>query len=166
MTISNITKQEILSNKYFKIHSNDILFIHSFTLHPDNASSTLLSSQFHLYKSLFPLPPFSGTSSLSRTKPILPLRPNQVIQLVQGFPMAGNQVRDSLYSNCQRTHMKAKLHICYKCVGCLGPAPACSLVGGSVPGSTYGPRLVNSIGLLVVSLNPTPTLSQDPPSTA
>ena len=61
---------------------------------------SLLFSKSCPYKSLFPLPPFSGTSSLSRTKPILPLRPNQVIQLVQGFPMAGNQVRDSLYSNC------------------------------------------------------------------
>jgi hypothetical protein len=48
-----------------------------------------------------------------------------------------------------------KLHICYKCVCmCVGPAPACSLVGHSVFVSPHGPRLVDYVGLLVVSLTP------------
>ena len=50
--------------------------------------------------------------------------------------------------------MKTKLHICYKCIGGLGPAPACSLVGGSVSLSSHVFRLVDTIGLLVVSLTP------------
>ena len=33
-------------------------------------------------------------------------------------------------SNCYGTHMKTKLHICYKYVGCRCSAPTCSLVGG------------------------------------
>lgn len=44
--------------------------------------------------------------------------------------------------------MKTKLHVCYTCVGGLDPAPACSLVGGSV--SHHGPRLVDYVGLLVI----------------
>jgi hypothetical protein len=58
--------------------------------------------------------------------------------------------------------MKTKLHICYKCVGGLGPTPECSLAGGSVYVSPHGPRLVNSAGLPVVSLTPL-TLSILPP---
>ena len=63
--------------------------------------------------------------------------------------------------------MKTKLHICYRCVGGPGPASACSLVGGPVSVSPHGPRLVGSVGLLVVSLTPLicsllpPTLPQD-----
>ena len=41
--------------------------------------------------------------------------------------------------------MNTKLHICYKCV----KGPACSLIGGPVPISPHGPRLVDS-----GSLNP------------
>ena len=40
--------------------------------------------------------------------------------------------------------MKTKLNICYKCVGSLGSAPECFLVGGSVSVSPHGPRLVDS----------------------
>ena len=50
--------------------------------------------------------------------------------------------------------MKTKLYLCYKRVGCLGPAPVRSLVGGSVYMSSHKPRLVDSVGLLVVSLTP------------
>jgi hypothetical protein len=46
--------------------------------------------------------------------------------------------------------MKTKLHVCYTCVGGLDPALACSLVGGSVSVSHHGPRLVDSVGLLVI----------------
>lgn len=49
--------------------------------------------------------------------------------------------------------MKTKWHI-YKCVGGLDPAPARFLVGGSVFVSYYGPRLVDSVCLLLVSLDP------------
>jgi hypothetical protein len=44
--------------------------------------------------------------------------------------------------------MKTKLYICYRCVGRLGPAPECSLVGSSVSVSPYGlnSKLLNSAG--------------------
>ena len=48
--------------------------------------------------------------------------------------------------------METKLHICYICAEGLGPAPACSLVGGSGSVSPHGPRLLDPLGLLVVSL--------------
>lgn len=38
--------------------------------------------------------------------------------------------------------MKTRLPVCYKCVGVLGPAPMCSLFGGSVFVSPHGPRLI------------------------
>ena len=47
--------------------------------------------------------------------------------------------------------MKFNLHVCYTCVGSLGPVPACSLVGGSV---FVSPRFVDFVSLLVVSLIP------------
>jgi hypothetical protein len=50
--------------------------------------------------------------------------------------------------------MKIKLNIYYECVGDLGPAPACYLVGGPGSVSPYDPRLVDFVGLLVVSLTP------------
>ena len=48
--------------------------------------------------------------------------------------------------------MTTKLHICYICVGGLGPDNACSLVGASVSVGPHGPRLVYSVGLSIVSL--------------
>ena len=64
--------------------------------------------------------------------------------------------------------MKTKLHICYNCRGGgLGPAPACSLVGGPSSMNPHGPRLVDSVGLPVSSLIPptssilSPILPQD-----
>jgi hypothetical protein len=50
--------------------------------------------------------------------------------------------------------MKTKLQTCYICVESLGLSHACSLIGGSVSVSSYGPRLVDSVGLLVVPLTP------------
>jgi hypothetical protein len=50
--------------------------------------------------------------------------------------------------------MITKLHICYRWVGCLGPAPACSLVGDFISVTPHGPSLVEFGGLLVVSLAP------------
>lgn len=55
---------------------------------------------------------------------------------------------------------------CYKYIGDLGQAPVCSLVGGLGFVRPCGPRLVDSVVLLVVSLTPptcsfkTPTLPQ------
>ena len=65
--------------------------------------------------------------------------------------------------------MKTKLHICYKCVWGGEPSlgPACSLVGGSVFVSHHGPRLVDLVEFLLVSLTTpvqsvlSPTLPQD-----
>jgi hypothetical protein len=48
--------------------------------------------------------------------------------------------------------MKTKLNTCYKCVGGLDPAPECSLAGDSVSVSSHGPRVVDSVGFLVVPL--------------
>ena len=48
--------------------------------------------------------------------------------------------------------MKTKLHSCYVCVWGLGPVHVCSLVGVSVSVRPYGSRLVDSVGLLVMSL--------------
>lgn len=56
--------------------------------------------------------------------------------------MVGNRLRGSSYSICYVTHMKTKLYICYKCVGC------------SVSVNSHGPRIVDSVGPLVVSLTP------------
>lgn len=45
--------------------------------------------------------------------------------------------------------MKIKLHICYTCLGSLGPAHGCcTLVGGPVSGRYQGSRVVDSDGLL------------------
>ena len=66
--------------------------------------------------------------------------------------------------------MKTKLHNYYTCEDLL--VHVCSLVGGSVSVSPYGPRLVDSVGFLVVSLtilSPTilpPPLPQDSPGSA
>jgi hypothetical protein len=59
-----------------------------------------------------------------------------------------------------------KLCIGYKCVGGLGPAHTCSLVGGLVFVSPHQPRLVDSVGLLVVSLTlpPSGSLTSSPHS--
>jgi hypothetical protein len=46
------------------------------------------------------------------------------------------------------SHTKTKMDIYYKCVGGLGPAPPCSLVGGSVSLRPHGPRLVDFCGVL------------------
>lgn len=47
--------------------------------------------------------------------------------------------------------MKTERHI-FKCVVGLGPAPICSLDDGSVFVSHHVPKLVDSLGLLMVSL--------------
>ena len=69
------------------------------------------------------------------------------------------------------THIKTNLSIYYKCIGGLGPALACSLVGGLGSMSPYGLRLINSVGF-VVFLTPlpcsllSPTFPQDSQSSA
>ena len=84
-----------------------------------------------------------------------------------GDPMVGHRVRDGLHSNYWENHMKIKVHICYKCVGGLCPAPACSLVGSSVFVSPHGHRLADA-SFFVVFLTPWAhsilfsTLQQDP----
>jgi hypothetical protein len=44
------------------------------------------------------------------------------------------------------------MNICYICGGGLGQSHACSPVGTSDSVKTHGPRLVDSVGFLVVSL--------------
>ena len=48
--------------------------------------------------------------------------------------------------------MKTKLHICYKCVCGLGLPPAGFMISGPVSVRSHDPQLVDSVGLLVVSL--------------
>ena len=50
--------------------------------------------------------------------------------------------------------MNTKMHICYICVGGLGLSHVCSLVGDSISVRPYGPRLVDSVGFLIVPLTP------------
>jgi hypothetical protein len=52
------------------------------------------------------------------------------------------------------TYMKTKLHIFYKCLGDLSPATLSSLADGLGSVNPHGPRLVDSVGLLVGSLIP------------
>jgi hypothetical protein len=158
--------------------------VYLFTISQSHPPS-LPSSRPHSYKFLFPhylllfsskkgkpplVPPCTGISSCIRTKHPFPLKPNQAVQLGVGDPMAEDRVRDSPPSTCKGTHMKTKLHICYKCVEVLGPAPACPFIGGSVSVNLHGPRLVDSVGLLVESLSPpapsilSPILLQESPS--
>lgn len=44
--------------------------------------------------------------------------------------------------------MNTKCHICYRCVGGLGPAPEYSLVGDPDSVSPHGPRVVDSCDVL------------------
>jgi hypothetical protein len=48
--------------------------------------------------------------------------------------------------------MEPELHVCCICAGGLCLTHVCSLVGGSVPESSQGPRLVDSVGLSVLFL--------------
>ena len=52
--------------------------------------------------------------------------------------------------------MKSRLHIGLKYVGNIGPIHARSLVGGSIFVSPHGCRLVDFLGLLMMSLTPLP----------
>jgi hypothetical protein len=102
--------------------------------HPYNLSNAPSSSQrrtpLGYHPTLRHLPSPRRTFSPTEAQPGSPSRG-------EGNPMAGNRNQDSPHTTCLGTHMKTKLHICYKCVGDLGPAPACSLVGG--PGSVVPP---------------------------
>ena len=49
--------------------------------------------------------------------------------------------------------MEIKLHVCYVCDQSLGPAPVCTLVGGSVSETNQGPRLVDSVSLVEEKFN-------------
>jgi hypothetical protein len=66
-------------------------------------------------------------------------------QLWERDPKADNSIRDSLCTCCKRFSMRAKLYVCYIYVGGIGLSHACSLVGGSVSVSPYGPKLVVSV---------------------
>jgi hypothetical protein len=70
-------------------------------------------------------------------------------------------------------HEEPAAHLLQMCRGpCSSPPPSCSLVGGSVSVSLHEPRLVDSVGLLVMCFTSpahsvlSPTLPQDYPSSA
>jgi hypothetical protein len=62
--------------------------------------------------------------------------------------------------------MRTKLYICYISIGSLGPYHVCSLIGGSVSGNPFGPKLIDFVGFLMVSLTSLALLPQDPLSSA
>ena len=151
-----------LYNDFYPFHNLFLFYSYYIPIAP----LSFLSSQSCPYKSLAPLAhlllreqedPFGTTSPwdiqfLQDKAPPLSLRSNQAVPVEEGDPVAGGRVRDSPCSNCQGTPMKTKLHMCYKCVGGLGPVSAWSLVSGSVSVSPHEPRLIDSVGLLAVSL--------------
>ena len=52
------------------------------------------------------------------------------------------------------SHIRTQLHNCSICAEDLSLFYACFLIGSSVSKNHYGPRLVDSVGFLVVSLTP------------
>ena len=108
------------------------------------------------------VPSFTGTSSLCRLSTFSLTEARQSSPIGKGDHQVENRVRGSLCSNSQGTHKKTKLHICYNYVGGLGPAHACSLADGLVSVSLHGPKLGDSVGLLVVSLTPSDIFNLPP----
>ena len=82
---------------------------------------------------------------------LLLLRLDKAAQLGEGGLKVRNWVRHSPCSHCEESHIKNKLHNCYKCAEGLGESHACSLVDLSISMNPYGPKLVDSVGFLVVS---------------
>ena len=78
---------------------------------------------------------------------LLLLRQIRAVQLRKRDPKGGSRIRDSPGSQ-----MKTKLHICYICVGGIGLFYSCSVASDSVSVSPYGSRLVDFVGLVVVTL--------------
>lgn len=103
-------------------------------------------SLFHGYQ---PILAYQVTAGLSTCAHARPLRPNKSAQLGERELKAGNGVIHSA-SPTKNAHEDRAAHLLCKCRG-LGPTQVCSLVGCSVSVSPGGPRLVDSVGLLVVS---------------
>lgn len=61
-------------------------------------------------------------------------------------------MRDNLCSCCYGSYMKTKLNICYIYEEDLGSSYAYFLLGRSISVSSYGSKLVDSVGFFVVSL--------------
>jgi hypothetical protein len=99
--------------------------------------------------SLCQVPTHPSTSCPCMSGYILLTEARQRAQVGEQDPQAGNRVRDSPYSSCWETCMKTKLHICYICVGGLGPAHVCSLVAGSVSGEPPRVHVSCPVGLPV-----------------
>lgn len=116
-------KNRIISFFFFFLN----LFIHFTSL---IAAPSLLSSQAHPPQPLPNYPswdrkashtsgyqPAQADQTVAGLSAPLPLRPNKAVQLEEGDPGSGNRFRDSACYNCQGTHMKTQLSICYKVVG-------------------------------------------------
>jgi hypothetical protein len=67
--------------------------------------------------------------------------------------MACNRAKEHPLQLLEDPHKDQAAHLPQMCRG-LGTAPPCSLVGGSVSVNSPGPRLVDSVALLVVFLTP------------
>lgn len=86
----------------------------------------------------------------------LPL-PYKVAQLREGDKEAATELEIDLTPVVRDPHKDETAHLLHMCKG-LSLAPACTLVGGSVSVNPCMPRLVASVGFLVVSLT-SPALS-------
>lgn len=80
----------------------------------------------------------------------LPLRPKSNQSRRKGSQIEGNRDRDSALFISYETHMKAKHHICYKCVMNRGTASVWSLIGGPGSVNPHDPRVFDSVSLVVV----------------
>lgn len=104
------------------------------------------------------LPSYPRTSGCSKTKYIVFhwCSPDRV----KGYKDREQSQRDPLPTPfVRKTHIKTKMNNCCKCLVFLDAPHACYLVGVSVSVSPLGPRLLDSLGLLIVSLTPqTPSI--------
>lgn len=95
-----------------------------------------------------------GASSLTEARQSRPVKGQD--------SQSHNRFRLSPCSSCWGTHMNPKLHLSYICVEGLGPALACSLIGGLVSRSPQEYRLNDSKGLLMEFLSPLSSLILPP----
>jgi hypothetical protein len=135
-------------------------FIYLFTLHLDHSASSLFSS---LPPSLYlrELKALHGYQT-TLAHQVSGLRASSPTQARQGSPARGKGIQRQATGSkktpqppfhlLREPHEDQAAHL----LKCKRPSLAheCSLVGGSVSVSPYGPRLVYSVGLLMVSMTP------------
>lgn len=99
-------------------------------------------------------PPWHIKSHQDSVHPLL-LSPEKAAQLWERDPKADNRVQSKTSPasfDLHETHMKTKIHNSHILVGSLRPISAYSLDSGSLSASQHRPRLLSSVGLLLVIL--------------